>query len=111
LASLALRMRMVLLMPFTNPLILRSARGEAGGASRRTHGVNATLLRGLVERLDPEIVDRDPPVDAVLLGRIVAGGAVIGTAIVPDHDVALFPFVMVLGVGCDHPLLRSEEHT
>jgi hypothetical protein len=47
----------------------------------------------------PVIVDRDAPVDAVLLGRVVAGGAVIRAAIVPDHDVALFPDVMVLGVG------------
>src|SRR5436853_2693943 len=47
--------------------------------------------------------------DAVLLGRIVAGGAVIGAAIVPDHDVALFPFVMVLGVGGDHALLQFGD--
>ena len=40
--------------------------------------------------------------DAVLLGRVVAGRPVIGAAVVPDHDVALFPFVMVLGVGLDH---------
>src|ERR1700731_3993561 len=60
------------------------------------------LLRRFVERFDPEIVDRDAPVDAVFLGRIVTGGAVIGAAVVPDDDVALFPFVVVLGVGRDH---------
>src|SRR5258708_27498945 len=58
---------------------------------------------------DAEIVDRDAPVDAVFLGRVVTGGAVIGAAIVPDHDVALFPFVMVLGIGRDHPFFQFGD--
>src|SRR5690242_462229 len=40
--------------------------------------------------------------DAVLLGRIVAGGAVIGATVVPNDDVAFAPDVMVFGVGLDH---------
>src|SRR5437762_9491517 len=57
------------------------------------------------------IVDRDPPVYAVLLWRVVAGGFVIRASVVPDDDVALAPFVAVFGIGLDHVALRSEEHT
>jgi hypothetical protein len=34
------------------------------------------LLRGL-ESLDPIVIDRDAPIDAVFLGRVVAGGLVV----------------------------------
>src|SRR5436853_593007 len=67
------------------------------------------LLRRFVEHFDAVIVDRDPPVDAVLIGRVVAGRPVVGAAVVPDDDVALLPFVMVFGVGSNHPLLQFDD--
>src|SRR5437899_1575450 len=52
---------------------------------------------------------RAPPVDAVFFGRVVAGRPMIGAAIVPDHDVALAPDMMVFGVGHDHALLQCGD--
>ena len=40
--------------------------------------------------------------DAVLVGRVVAGGLVVGAAVVPDDDVADPPFVAVFAVRLDH---------
>ncbi|MBV9199071.1 MAG: SDR family oxidoreductase, partial [Alphaproteobacteria bacterium] len=51
---------------------------------------------------DAVIVDRDPPVDAVFLGRVVAGRPVIGAAVIPDHDIPLAPFMAVFGARLDH---------
>src|SRR6266571_3913639 len=48
------------------------------------------------------LLDRDAPVDAVFLGRIVARSLVVRAAVVPDHDVALSPRVAVGGLGPDH---------
>jgi len=47
--------------------------------------------------------------NAVFLGRVVAGGLVVGAAIVPDHDVALAPDVMVFGAGHDHALFQFGD--
>ena len=47
-------------------------------------------------------LDRHAPVDAILVGRVIAGGAMIGAAIVPDHDVADAPFVAVLAVRLNY---------
>src|SRR5262249_45992443 len=55
-------------------------------------------------------LDRDTPVDAVLLWRVVAGGLVVRAAVVPDHDVALAPRVAILGVGLDHPARQLVYH-
>ena len=46
---------------------------------------------------------------AVFLRRVVAGCLVVRPAIVPDHDVALAPDVMVLGVGHDHALAQFRD--
>ena len=43
--------------------------------------------------------------DAVFLGRVVAGGFVIRAAVVPDDDVPLAPFVAVFRIGLDHVVL------
>src|SRR5438270_13325277 len=59
------------------------------------------LLRRLTG-LDTVIVDRDPPVYAVLFRRVVAGGFVIRAGIVPDDDVLLAPFVAVFSIWLDH---------
>jgi len=40
--------------------------------------------------------------DAVLVRRVVAGRAMVGTAVVPDDDVADPPLVAVLAVRLDH---------
>src|SRR5437879_4227953 len=48
------------------------------------------------------LLDRDAPVDAVLLGRIVARRPVVRAAVVPDDDVARAPPVAVLALGLDH---------
>src|SRR5678816_4428235 len=48
------------------------------------------------------ILDRDAPVAAVFLRRVVAGRLVIRAAVVPDDDVPVAPPVTVLGVGLDH---------
>jgi len=45
------------------------------------------------------LLDRDAPVDAVFLGRVVARRLVIRAAVVPDDDVALAPLVAVLAAG------------
>src|SRR5207253_10260778 len=66
------------------------------------------LLRRL-ERLDPIVIDRDAPMDAVFLGRVVAGRPMIRAAVVPDHDVALMPDVMVFGVGHNHALFQLGD--
>src|SRR5713101_3088611 len=52
--------------------------------------------------LGDALLDRDTPVDAVFLGRIVARRLVVRAAVVPDHDVALSPRVTVRGIGPDH---------
>src|SRR5437667_4004472 len=66
------------------------------------------LFRRL-ERLDPIVIDRDAPMDAIFLGRVVAGRPMIRAAIVPDHDVALAPDMMVFGVGHDHALFQLGD--
>ncbi len=48
------------------------------------------------------LFDRRAPVDAILVRRIIAGGAMIGTAVVPDHDVADALFVAIFTVRLDH---------
>src|SRR5262245_18676503 len=54
--------------------------------------------------------DRYAPMDAVFLGRVVAGCLVVRAAVVPDHDIALAPFVRVVGPGLHHvgPQLGDE---
>ncbi len=48
--------------------------------------------------------------DAVFVRRVVASGTVIGTAIVPDDDVADAPFVAVLGIRLDHETGQLVDH-
>ena len=64
-------------------------------------GQTSPLIRSL-EGLDPIVVDRDAPMYAVFLRRVVAGGLVVRATVVPDYDIALAPDVMVLGVGYHH---------
>src|ERR1035438_4406889 len=49
-----------------------------------------------------EFLNRDAPMDAILLRRIIARRAVVGTAVVPDHDVADPPLVPVLPLRLHH---------
>src|SRR5215210_7834500 len=42
------------------------------------------------------ILDRDTPVNAVFLRRIIGRRLVIRAAVVPDHDIALAPLVAIL---------------
>src|SRR5580704_785004 len=80
-----------------------SSRGAPSGASRRTLLRSCSqLLSSLIQGVDAEIVDRDTPVDAFFIGRIVAGRLVVRAAIVPDDDVALFPDMVVFGLGRHH---------
>src|SRR3954466_15090377 len=69
---------------------------------RPSNPARASLPR-FVERLDAEIVDRDAPVDAVFLGRVVAGRLVVRAAIVPDHDVGPAPPAGGLAAGGGRP--------
>src|SRR4051794_27090703 len=48
------------------------------------------------------LLDRHTPVDAILLRRIIAGGLMIRTAVVPDHDIADMPLVTILSVRLHH---------
>src|SRR6476660_248860 len=48
------------------------------------------------------LLDRYSPVDSILVWRIIACRAMIGAAVVPDHDVADAPFVAVLTVRLNH---------
>ena len=89
-------------------LIIETVCGTADGRVERQRrgrrkGGGRPLARA-AHRLVREFVDRHPPVDAVLLGRIVAGGQVVRAAVVPDDDVADAPLVAVLGVRLDHAL-------
>src|SRR5215469_1188033 len=46
---------------------------------------------------------------AILFRRVVAGGLVVRAAIVPDHDIAFAPDVVVFGVWRDHALLQFGD--
>src|ERR1700693_176599 len=56
------------------------------------------------------LLDRDAPMDAVFLGRVVARRPVVRAAVVPDDDVALAPSVAVLGAGLDHAAGQLLDH-
>src|SRR5271157_162678 len=79
--------------------------------SPAANGTTSMLIASLRGRqgFDAVIVDRNPPMDAVLLRRIVAGRLVIGTPVIPDDDVALAPFVPVFGPGLDHVALELGD--
>ena len=40
--------------------------------------------------------------DAVLVRWVVAGGFVVGAAVIPDHHVPFVPFMPIFGIGLDH---------
>src|SRR6516162_60924 len=84
------------------PVIARNAHGVS---SIKPFAYAIANLRPLLRRLkslDPIVVDRDTPMYAIFLWRIVAGGLVVRASVVPDNDVAVAPDVMVLGVRDDH---------
>src|SRR2546426_4808765 len=62
----------------------------------------ARMLGGGARVRGGALLDRDAPVDAVFLGRVVARRLVIRAAVVPDDDIALAPLVAVLTAGLDH---------
>src|SRR5258705_1202743 len=73
--------------------------GEFPVAKAQDYPVGTSDVRRTARR---RLFDRHAPVDAVFLGRIVAGRLVVGAAIVPDDDVSLAPAVAVLALGLDH---------
>src|SRR5262249_49221950 len=79
---------------------------RAAGPNRDTHCVGPikTRKRGRPSGSCIELVNRYAPVDAVLLGRVIASGEVVGAPVVPDDDVASAPRVAVLAIRLDHPL-------
>src|ERR1700730_3136208 len=62
----------------------------------------ARMLGGGARVRGGALLDRDAPVDAVFLGRVIARRLVIRAAVVPDDDVALAPLVAILAPGLDH---------
>src|SRR5579863_3792728 len=83
----------------------RISRPPISAPSPAANGETVTAIARLLRRRAGgrgEFLDRHPPVDAVLLGRVVARRLVVGAAVVPDDDVALPPLVAVLPLGLDH---------
>src|SRR5437660_11011102 len=83
-----------------------SGQTSSAGKAIVVVSLNATMLCSV---LPPELVLHDAvlhdgraPVDALLVDGIAAASLVQAAAIVPDHDVADPPLVLVLRRGRDH---------
>src|ERR1044072_8158092 len=72
-----------------------AARPRRAAAQSANAGSGPPWLRGALP-LDLVLHDGGAPVDALLVERIAATGLVQAAAVVPDHDVAQPPPVLVL---------------
>src|SRR5207249_11941454 len=79
------------------------------GRDAEAHGPSWRRAAEKVGRHRDALLDRDPPVDAVLFRRVIARRPVVRAAVVPDDDVALAPLVAVLGVGLDHAFRQLRD--
>jgi len=65
-----------------------------GGMTRREAVDGLTNPRALSSYAFDRPLDREPPVDAVFLRGVIAGGLVHETAVVPDHHASdVFPIL------------------